>query len=164
MICVLINSRAMTDMLTAQIAEISRLIRRSFDGRVRVIGVTRPQWQVLSALKRREGISQAALADAIDSEPITVCRIVDRLEEAGLVERRADPSDHRSWRLFLTDRAREVIAELLPHAEALHEEAFAGFDEAERKTLALMLDRVRANLAGDNGRSRPELTGISANG
>lgn len=146
----------MTDLLTAKIAEISRLIRRSFDARVRVLGVTRPQWQVLSTLYRREGISQAALAEAIDSEPITICRIVDRLEDGGLVERRPDPGDRRSWQLFLTARGMAVVDELRPHAEALHEDAFAGFDEAERETLGLMLDRVRLNLGGDAPRQRSD--------
>lgn len=154
----------MRTALTSQIAEISRLVRRSFDGRVRPLGVTRAQWQVLAALKRQEGMTQAALAEAIDSEPITVCRIVDRLQDAGHVERRADPADRRSWRLFLTDSGRSVLEELMPHAHALHEDAFAGFDEVERETLGAMLDRVRSNLSGDGARIRTEAAGLSANG
>lgn len=148
----------MTDMLTTRIADVSRLVRRSFDARVRGLGVTRPQWQVLSALRRREGINQAALAEAVDSEPITVCRIVDRLEEAGLVERRADPADRRSWRLFLTGRADPLITALKPHAEALQDDALAGFDEAERRALGAMLDRIRRNLGGEPARDQLEAT------
>ena len=91
----------MNDMFLSKLAESSRLVRRAFDARARAIGVTRPQWQVLSALRRHPGVNQGALADLLDVEPITVCRMVDRLQEAGLVERRPDPADRRSWRLHL---------------------------------------------------------------
>ena len=96
----------MDENLAAMLADTARLMRRSFDARARQIGVTRPQWRVLSVLRRHEGINQGGLAELLEVEPITVCRMVDRLQEAGLVERRPDPADRRSWRLFLTAKAR----------------------------------------------------------
>ncbi|QGN55899.1 MarR family winged helix-turn-helix transcriptional regulator [Novosphingobium sp. Gsoil 351] len=133
--------------LGAMLADTSRLLRRSFDVRARGIGVTRSQWQVLTTLLRHEGVNQGGLAELLDVEPITVCRMVDRLQDAGLVERRADPADRRSWRLFLTSRAHDLLAELRPLADALIEEALTGIDERERERLRDMLDRIRDNLS-----------------
>lgn len=137
----------MSDNLGFLIADVSRLLRRSFDERARSIGVTRPQWRVLTALKRMEGSNQGALAEFLDVEPITLCRMVDRLEDAGLVERRANPADRRAWRLFLTGKGHELSAELRPLALALFDDAMAGLDEAEQAALEAALETVRANLS-----------------
>ena len=133
--------------LGSMLADTSRLLRRSFDVRARDIGVTRAQWQVLTTLLRHEGVNQGGLAELLDVDPITVCRMVDRLQDATLVERRADPADRRSWRLFLTPRAHDLLAQLRPLADALIEEALAGIDLAERDRLRDLLDRVRENLS-----------------
>ena len=93
LISIAIKCIRMKDMFLSKLAESSRLIRRAFDARARAIGVTRAQWQVLSALGRHPGINQGALADILDVDPITVCRMIDRLQDAALVERRADPAD-----------------------------------------------------------------------
>jgi DNA-binding MarR family transcriptional regulator len=121
-------------------------MRRSFDARARSIGVTRPQWQVLSLLRGHEGINQGKLAELLEVEPITICRMVDRLQDVDLVERRADPADRRSWRLFLTDKAHELLGQLRPLADELLEQAFEGIDAAERVRLLATLDRMRMNL------------------
>jgi DNA-binding MarR family transcriptional regulator len=134
--------------IAAIIADSARLMRRGFDARARAIGVTRPQWQVLTTLSRHEGVNQGKLAEYLDVEPITVCRMVDRLQEAGLVERRSDVTDRRSWNLFLTSRANELLAELRPLAAVMIEEALDGIDAAERETLHGLLERLRANLSG----------------
>jgi DNA-binding MarR family transcriptional regulator len=131
----------------SRLADVARLMRRSFDARARNIGVTRPQWQVLSALRRHEGVNQGKLADLLDVEPITVCRMVDRLQEADLVERRTDPADRRSWRLFLTPKAHALLGDLRPLAEELLEQAFEGVDDADRAQLMTTLDRIRQNLS-----------------
>lgn len=133
--------------LGSMLADTSRLLRRSFDGRARDIGVTRAQWQVLTTLLRHEGVNQGGLAELLDVEAITVCRMVDRLQEAALVERRADPADRRSWRLFLTPRAHELLAQLRPLAEALIDEALTGIDDGERDRLRDLLDKIRDNLS-----------------
>src|SRR5579864_9035039 len=109
--------------------DIARLLRKRYEQRARPLGLTRAQWQVLAHLQRHEGINQSGLADLLELEPITIARLVDRMEEAGLVDRRADPADRRA----LGDEVRG--------------EAFAGFDPAEREGLIDMLLRVRGNLS-----------------
>jgi DNA-binding MarR family transcriptional regulator len=128
------------------IAQVARLMRRSFDERARSIGVTRPQWQVISLLARNEGINQGGLADLLEVEPITLGRMIDRLQEAGLVERRADPADRRAWRLYLAGPAANLIEQLRPLAEETLEFALDGVDAARRGELMTALDRMRANL------------------
>jgi DNA-binding MarR family transcriptional regulator len=129
------------------IADSARLMRRAFDARARAIGVTRPQWQVLTTLARHEGVNQGKLAEFLDVEPITVCRMVDRLQEAGLVERRSDIADRRSWNLYLTPRANDLLAQLRPLADLMIEEALEGIDLDERETLQRLLERLRVNLS-----------------
>jgi len=137
----------MEDNIGSMLADTSRLIRRSFDERARAIGVTRPQWQVLTLLKRNEGSNQGALAEMLDMEPITLCRIVDRLQEAELVERRQDPADRRVWRLFLTAKARDLIEALQPLGAEVMALALDGITRAEREALRRLLDRIRQNLS-----------------
>ncbi len=148
----------MSDNLGQIISDVSRLMRRAFDERARGIGVTRPQWQVLTMLARHEGINQGGLAELLDVEPITLCRMVDRLQDAGMVERRADPSDRRAWRLFLTERANGLLSELRPLALNLFDEAMTGLSVPERDALLEVLERIRINL------SRRPTTELAANG
>lgn len=135
------------DNLGSIISDAARMMRRAFDARARAIGVTRPQWQVLSTLVRHEGVNQGKLAEYLDVEPITVCRMVDRLQEADLVERRSDLADRRSWNLYLTPRAHDLLAQLRPLAETLVEEALDGFEITERETLQRLLEKLRMNLS-----------------
>lgn len=136
----------MADTLGFVIGDVSRLLRRAFDERARAIGVTRPQWKMLTTLSRHEGANQGRLADLLDVEAITLCRMVDRLEEAGLVERRPDPTDRRAWRIYLTEKARPIISELRSLADGLIEEALTGLTGPDRDALGAMLERIRANL------------------
>ena len=129
------------------LSDVARLLRRRFDERARLIGVTRPQWRLLVLLNREEGLNQGALAERLEVEPITLCRMVDRLEEAGLVERRRDPADRRAWRIFLADRSRPLIEQLAGIADAVFEQALAGIAPEARAGLAALLADIRANLA-----------------
>jgi MarR family transcriptional regulator for hemolysin len=137
----------MNDSVALLVADSSRFFRRRFDARARRIGVSRAQWQVLFALSRNQGINQAGLAEALDVETITVGRMVDRLADAGLVERRADPADRRAWRLHLTDRAHPILEELRAVGEVVMAEALAGFSPAELETMGALLTRLRSNLS-----------------
>ena len=136
----------MEENVAAMLADVARLFRRSFDARARNIGVTRPQWQVLVLLKQHEGINQGGLADLLEVEPITLGRMIDRLQEAALVERRPDPADRRAWLLHLTDKATGLLEQLRPLADDMLEVALEGLSDAERKALILSLDRIRQNL------------------
>lgn len=137
----------MSESLGFLLADSARLLRREFDARVRPMGITRPQWRVLTILKRREGINQGELAERLEVEAITVGRMVDRLQDAGFVERRADPQDRRAWRLFLTPRSHAIIKELLPISDRMIEDTLEGFTTEERAAFVGYLERVRANLS-----------------
>jgi len=138
---------AMDTNFAFEVSETALALRRAFDRRAAEQDVTRAQWRVLSFLKREDGLRQVALADHLDVEPITLCRMVDRLEEAGLVERRADESDRRARRIYLTEKARPIIEELRRIAEDLIEEALAGVSEEEQAGVRGVLARVRGNVA-----------------
>ena len=135
------------EMFGFEVAETAQTMRRAFDRRAAVLGVTRAQWRVLVRLALKNGVRQVELADSLDIEPITLCRMIDRLEEAGLVERRRDEVDRRAWNLYLTEKARPLIAELHALGELLHADALDGISEADRKIAKDVLARVRANLA-----------------
>ena len=125
----------------------ARLFRRAFNARTRGSGITALQWRLISYLKRHEGIRQGPLADLIEVEPITLSRMVDRLVEADLVERRADPTDRRAWRLYLTGRAGDLLKTMRRTAEDLNAEATEGLTPAELEQLADLVDRIRSNLS-----------------
>lgn len=128
------------------ISDVSRLLRRRFDERARLIGVTRAQWRAMTTLRRHEGINQGGLAELLEVEPITLCRMVDRLEDAGHVERRRDPTDRRTWRIHLTDKSRPLLDKLGTIADHLFEDALAGLDGPARTAFSETLQRIRGNL------------------
>jgi DNA-binding MarR family transcriptional regulator len=136
--------------------DVARLLRKRFDARARGLGLTRAQWQVLAVLRMQEGVNQAALADALDLEPITVGRLIDRMEEAGWVERRADAADRRMHRLHITERARPMMVQLEAVSGDLLAEAFHGLSARERDGLLDLLARIRGNLS-DRGTRVTEL-------
>jgi MarR family transcriptional regulator, transcriptional regulator for hemolysin len=98
--------------LVAQLVESSRLLRNYIDQRAKSRGSTRAQWIVLFRLRQQEGLSQVDLADVLELQPISLVRLLDRLVEHGLVERRHDPRDRRANRLFLTASGRQLVDDL----------------------------------------------------
>lgn len=134
------------DQLPWEIGETSHALRRAFDREASQVGVTRPQWRVLAHLEHRPGRRQVELAERMDIEPITLCRIVDRLEEAKLVERRRDPQDRRAWQLYLTPKAEPVVRKLHGLAESMAERVFAGLDQATLETVKAALATIRDNV------------------
>ncbi|WP_338424355.1 MarR family winged helix-turn-helix transcriptional regulator [Sphingopyxis kveilinensis] len=137
----------MTETIGFILNDTARLYRRAFNARARDSGITALQWRLITYLKRHEGIRQGPLADLIEVEPITLSRMVDRLVEAELVERRADPADRRAWQLYLTARAAELLGGIRPAVEALNDEALEGLSADERDRLLGLVERVRANLS-----------------
>jgi DNA-binding MarR family transcriptional regulator len=129
------------------LADNSRLARWAFDEHVREIGVTGPQARLLLMLNRRPGENQGFYAEQLEVEPITLCRMVDRLEEASMVERRPDPSDRRAWQLHLTDKSRKLVEKLQQRVDSLVEHMLAGLTSAERSEFARLLKLVGANLS-----------------
>lgn len=136
------------------INDVARLYRRRFDERTRSLGITGPQMRALVQIMRFPGINQGALADRLDVEPITTCRMVDRLEQADLVERRRDPQDRRAWRLFLTKTAEPIAEELQTIGQGLLNESLDGIDMGAHDTVMATLKQIRDNLnraAGEPG-------------
>lgn len=143
--------------LPFEIAETAHALRKAFDRRASALGVTRAQWKVLFRLTRFPGLRQVELADMLDVEPITLCRIVDRLEEAELVERQRDPEDRRAWRLHVTDKAKPLVERLKSLGSELVDEAFAGIDPSDLDQVRGVLARVRENVAAvQRGRKAAE--------
>jgi DNA-binding MarR family transcriptional regulator len=143
--------------LPFEIAETAHALRKAFDRRASALGVTRAQWKVLFRLTRYPGLRQVELADMLDVEPITLCRIVDRLEEAELVERQRDPEDRRAWRLQVTDKAKHLVERLKSLGSELVGEAFADIDRSELDQVRGVLARVRENVAAvQRGRKAAE--------
>jgi MarR family transcriptional regulator, transcriptional regulator for hemolysin len=133
------------ETLPFEIGETAHALRKAFDRRACALGVTRAQWKVLFRLGRKPGLRQIELADMLDVEAITLSRIVDRLEEGGLVERVADPADRRVWRLHVTARAQPLVEKLQALADDMAAEAFAGIDPKEIEITRQVLGRVREN-------------------
>ncbi|MBX9699216.1 MAG: MarR family transcriptional regulator [Acetobacteraceae bacterium] len=128
------------------IADVARMMRAAFDRRVRRIGLTRAQWQVLAILHRRPGLSQSELAEMLEVERATAGRLIDRLEQKGWVLRRRDPADRRTYRLHLTDAAETVQAEMGRIAAEMIDDAMAALHPGEREALTEMLGRVKTQL------------------
>jgi MarR family transcriptional regulator for hemolysin len=133
------------ETLPFEIAETAHALRKAFDRRAVGLGVTRAQWKVLFRLTRQPGLRQIELADKLDIEPITLSRIVDRLEEGGLVERIADPADRRAWRIHVTATAQPLVEKLRAVADEMIAEAFAGIDPEHIQITREVLGRVREN-------------------
>lgn len=124
----------------------SRLLRRAFDERVRALGITGPQARLLLHLLHNEGENQGHYADQLDVEAITLCRMVDRMEEAGMIERRRDPADRRAWQLYLTARTRDMIEEVRACIDQILEDMLAGISATEREEFARILTMIGTNL------------------
>lgn len=128
------------------LSDSARLLRRTFDMRVRGQGVTGPQARLLLLLGLHEGQNQGFYAEQLDVEAITLGRMLDRMEEAGLIERRRDPADRRAWRVHLTANGQQILPRLREAVAPMVETMLAGLDEAARDQLAQMLEQVRSNL------------------
>ena len=133
------------ETLPFEIGETAHALRKAFDRRACEFGVTRAQWKVLLKVSRRPGLRQNELADLLEVEPITLSRIVDRLQESGLVERQSDASDRRAWLLFVTAKAQPLVTRLQKVSDELTAEAFAGIDPEDIETTRRVLAHARDN-------------------
>ena len=143
----------MEDLLF-EINETARAIRRAFDQRAVDLGVTRVQWKTLARLKRQPGLRQVELAEILEMEPITLCRVIDRLEEFGLVERKPDPADRRAWRLEITPKAEPLIRKLKAVAAELTEQALSGMNSSEAEVFRSNLNMIRTNISTGQQKKR----------
>lgn len=134
--------------LVAQLVESSRLLRNYIDHRAKARGTTRAQWIVLFRLRQQEGLSQVDLADVLELQPISLVRLLDRLVEHGLLERRHDPKDRRANRLFLTESGRQLVDDLDSLRDDIATEVLQDASpdalQASLDTLCDIKDRIKA--------------------
>lgn len=125
----------------------SRMVRRRFDQRAREIGLSRAQAQALFFISRHEGANQACLAEMMEIEPITLTRLLDRMEASGWIERRPDPKDRRARLLYLMPVALPILAQAKHIADEVSEEAFTGLPPETQHLMMSALERIGANLS-----------------
>src|SRR5258708_7549083 len=134
--------------------EVQRMLRLYADKQARRHGLTRAQWAVLAKLERTEGLKQTEIADLMEMQPITLTRLIDKLCDAGLIERRSDENDRRVNRLYLTEAARPLMAKLAILRGEITQTALASLSNAETHRLVAQLesikDNVRESLASTN--------------
>lgn len=141
--------------LGALVNDVARLLRKRFDQRAKDLGLTPAQYYLLGKLSRNEGINQVGLADLLEIEPITLARLVDRMETGGWLERRADPADRRARRLFLTAKSHPVLTRMRGIASGVYEEALEGLASERREQLIDSLLLARRNLGDPESCAAP---------
>jgi len=128
------------------VTDVTRLMRKQFDRRAVRFGLTRAQWRALKRVHHGEGITQNELAEFLEMEPIAVGRVIDRLQKAGFIERRADPRDRRVWRLHVLPKAHDVVDDMEQIASELFRQMQHGIAAAEMKSMLSVLTRMKDNL------------------
>jgi len=133
------------------IMDVARLLKTYADQRARQFGISRAQWAVLIRVERNEGLKQSELAEMLDLQPISLTRLLDRLAENGLIERRADPNDRRANRLYLRPAAKPLLGRLAELGADMMQTVLDGLSPAtvERmlKELVLVKDNLRSAIA-----------------
>jgi len=133
------------------IMDVARLLKTYADQRARQFGISRAQWAVLIRIDRHEGLKQSELAEMLDLQPISLTRLLDRLAENDLIERRADPNDRRANRLYLRPAAKPLLGRLAELGADMMQTVLDGLSPAtvERmlKELVLVKDNLRSAIA-----------------
>lgn len=130
------------------VRDVSRLCARRFERNARELELTLAQCKVLAHLARNQGVSQARLAELTETDPMTLVRTLDRMQQDRWIERRPDPADRRAHCLFLMERARPIVERIWRFAEQTRSEALAALGQGEREQLVDLLERVHATLLG----------------
>jgi len=140
------------------IHDAARLMRIRFDHAARAWGMTRAQGVILMKLACRPGMSQTELAGILDVEPITVGRLIDRLEASGMVERRPDPADRRMHRLHLLAAATPVLVEIDAYRAAAVAQLKEGIPAADWETAFRVLLQIKDKLMTEALDATPVVT------
>jgi DNA-binding MarR family transcriptional regulator len=128
------------------IMDVARLLKTYADQRARQFGISRAQWAVLARIDRNEGLKQSELAEMLDLQPITLTRLLDRLADNGLIERRADPNDRRANRLYLKPAAKPLLGRLSDLGADIMETALEGISSTSIERMLKELSAVKNNL------------------
>lgn len=141
--------------------DVARLLRTTYDRRVRELGLTRSQWWVLTHLFRKDGITQSELAEMLELEKPSLGRLLDRLEAKGWVRREMDARDRRAKRVFLTSAAETPMRVMRKIAAGVREDALSGLSTADRDRFVDALLTIKSNLmAQTNGPSKASKQGV----
>jgi len=135
------------------IHDVQRLMRKRFEARAGGLGLSAAQWRLLVHVSKEEGVTQARLAELLEIEPISVSRLIDRMEEGGWIERRTDAADRRVRTIHPTDKARAVYAEVKSLAVEVYEEALTGVSADNRRALIEALETMTENLSASDQQS-----------
>jgi MarR family transcriptional regulator for hemolysin len=135
------------------IKDVARMLGTYADQQGRILGTSRAQWTVLVRLERTEGLKQSELAEILDLQPISLTRLLDRLDENGLIERRADPNDRRVNRLYLKPAARPLLDQLATLSESLMGTVLEGIESESMERMLRDLGRIKDNLRAAIGRN-----------
>jgi DNA-binding MarR family transcriptional regulator len=127
--------------------DVARHMRTYADQMARAHGMTRAQWVILARLERQPDLSQNELAALAEVTPMTIARLIDRLEALGLVKRCIDPKDRRIWRLRLTPQAAPLLAEIKQMRTKLHTVMTKGIDPAVVDTMGVGLRQMKENVS-----------------
>jgi len=128
--------------------DVARLLRLSYDRRMKALGLTRSQWWVLTHLYRNDGVTQAELADLLEIDRPALGRLLDRLEVSGWVTRKDDAKDRRAKRVFLTDEVEPAMKAMRHAAADMRKEALVGISESDQDRFIDILLRLKTNLIG----------------
>ena len=132
--------------IAISIVDVARMLKTYADQRARQFGISRAQWTVLMRLDRFEGLKQSELAEVLDLAPISLTRLLDRLAENGLIERRPDPNDRRGKLIALTDEGKRVIDETIGRHVANEARLLSVLTAAEQEKLNGLLGKLIAGL------------------
>ena len=132
--------------LITQLVESSRLLRNYIEHRAKSRGTTRAQWIVLFRLRQQEGLSQVDLAEVMELQPISLVRLLDRLVNQGLLERRPHPTDRRANQLYLTDTGRRLVDDLDSLRDSIATEALRDASAASLQSALTVLQQVKDNV------------------
>jgi DNA-binding MarR family transcriptional regulator len=147
------------------VADLARLLRRNMDRRLQSLGLTQAQWRAIVHLSRTEGMTQAALAESLEIQPITLTRLIDRMQSAGWVERRTHPADRRAVQLYLTAQSQPILDEMHARAADTLNDATRGVSPRAQRRLVATLEHIKHNLnAAEAATVSPEQSGITRHG
>ncbi len=132
--------------------DVSRLMRRNFNRRAQEMGLTITQGRVIIHLERNEGLSQVELASVLEVQPITLTRLIDRMEDSQWVERRPHPSDRRAVQLFLTDKIQPMLADIKAMLRQTLEETISGIAEGRQHQFLETLGQMKQTLLDTENR------------
>jgi DNA-binding MarR family transcriptional regulator len=146
------------------VADIARLLRRSMDRRLQSLGLTQAQWRAIVHLSRSEGMTQVALAESLEIQPITLTRLIDRMESAGWVERRTHPLDRRAVQLYLTAQSQPILEKTHARAGDTLNDATRGIAPRAQRQLLGTLEQIKQNLIAAEAAVTTDPTGTTRHG